>query len=85
MMLQCEECDSWILLYSQNKLKQHQHLQLQMTLEDYTFTCGVKLTDLELTEEINMYSRDINCGEPIEKLYYAAKYPVYSAKDVELK
>jgi len=46
-----------------------------MTLEDYTYTCGVKLTDLELPEGINTYSRDINCGEPIEKLYYAAKYP----------
>ena len=85
MMLQCEECDSWKLLYSQHKLKRHQrlNLQLQKALEDYTFTCGAPFTDLELPEEINVYSRDITCGEPIEKLYYAAKYPpicVYCAR-----
>jgi len=33
-----------------------------------------------------VYSRDITCGEPIEKLYYAAKYPpvcVYCTKDIK--
>ena len=83
MMLQCEECDSWRLLYSLHKLKRHQRLQLQKALEDYTFTCSAPFTDLELPEGINVYSRDITCGEPIEKLYYAAKYPpicVYCAR-----
>ncbi|XP_065895962.1 uncharacterized protein [Dysidea avara] len=86
MMLQCEECDSWRLLYSQHKLKRAQRLQLERALKDYTFTCGASMSDLELPEGLNVYARDIACGEPIEKLYYAAKYPpicVYCAKDIE--
>ena len=75
----------WRLLYSQYKLKRAQHLQLERALQDYTFTCGAPLKDLELPEGLNISARDIACGEPIEK-YYAAKYPpicVYCAKDVE--
>ena len=28
------------------------------------------MSDLELPEELNVYARDIACGERIEKLYY---------------
>ena len=75
MMLHCEECDSWRLLYSQHKLKVAQRLQLKRDLRDYTFTYGASMSDLELPEGLDVYARDIACGEPIEKLYYSAKYP----------
>ena len=52
-------------------------MQLQTAPEDYTFTCGAPLSDLELPEGINVHSRDITCGEPIEKLYYAANIPQF--------
>ena len=74
MMLQCEEYDSWRLLYSQHKLKRAQRLQPERVLSDYTFTCGASMSDLKLPEGFDVYA-SIACGEPIEKLYYAVKYP----------
>ena len=54
-------------------------------LNHYTFTCEAPLEDLELPEGLHVYTQNIACGEPIEKLYYCAKYPpicVYCAKDI---
>ena len=76
MMLQCEECDVWRLLYSQKKLTYREHTQLEEALSDFTFTCGALLQDLDLPGKLaDVYVRDIVCGEPVEKLYYSAKYP----------
>ena len=45
-------------------------------LADFSFTCGAPLQDLELSGKlVNVYIRELSCEDPIEKLYYTAKYP----------
>jgi len=49
--------------------------KLQTALEDISFTCGAQLQELEFTGWLkDAYTRDISCEDPIEKLYYSAKY-----------
>ncbi len=75
MMLECEECGMWRLLYARRKLKAAQRRDLEHALEDWTFTCGAQLQDLDLPGDLGeVYVREMSCGEPIEKLYYSAKY-----------
>ena len=52
-------------------------------LEDISFTCGAQIQDLGRLNEV--YTRKMNCMEPIERLYYSAKYSpvcIYCAADV---
>lgn len=75
MMLECEECSMWRLLYARKKFKAAQRRNLERALEDWSFTCGSQLQDLDLPGELGeVYVREMSCGEPIEKLYYSAKY-----------
>ena len=54
---------------------------------DVSFTCGSPLQDLELPGRLAIvYVRDISCEQPIERLYYTAKYPpicVYCAHSLD--
>ena len=87
LMLQCDECGMWRLLYSKLKLTKRERSDLQVALEDVSFSCGASLQDLQLPGRLdNVYARELSCGEPIEKLYYSAKYSpicVYCACDME--
>ena len=87
LMLQCDECAMWRLLYSRFKLTKKEKSDLQQAIEDISFTCGAPLQDLELPGRLNeVYTRELSCGEPIEKLYYTAKYSpicIYCADDVD--
>ena len=40
MMLQWDECDSWQLLDSQNKLSHQEWKDLEEAAADYSFKCG---------------------------------------------
>ena len=88
LMLQCDECGMWRLLYSKLKLTKKERADLEVAVEDVSFSCGASLQDLELPGRLdNVYTRELSCGEPIEKLYYSAKYSpicVYCACEVEL-
>lgn len=65
----------WRLLYSRYKLTRQEKAQLQFAIEDLSFTCGAPLQDLNLPGRLNdVYTRQLQCEEPIEKLYYSAKY-----------
>ena len=87
IMLQCDECCKWRLLYCKFKLTRKERADLQTGLQDVSFTCGAQLQDLELPGRLNeVYTRIMSCEQPIEKLYYSAKYSpicVYCAEDVE--
>ena len=89
MMLECEHCGRWRLLYCQQKLTKQERESLQEALADVSFTCGAPLQELELPGKLaNVYVRDISCEEPIERLYYTAMYPpicVYWAHSVSDK
>lgn len=75
LVIQCSECDMWRLIFSKYKLKPEQQRELQLFLDDFTYTCGSKLVDLLPPEEYKYVEiRDHSCNDPIEKLYYSAKY-----------
>lgn len=87
LMLQCDECSMWRLLYSRFKLTRKERADMQVAIDDISFTCGAPLQDLQLPGRLSeVYTRELSCGEPIEKLYYTAKYTpicIYCADDVE--
>lgn len=85
MMLECTECDMWRLLYSKKKLAKCDRMELQRHLDEWEFTCGSQLQDLQLAGPLaEVYVREMSCYEPIEKLYYSAKYEsicIFCARD----
>ena len=85
IMVQCAECDMWRLVFSKYKLKKQQKEDLQRLLDDYMYSCGASLKDLNLPPEFNKVDlRDHDCFDHIETLYYSAKYQpicVYCAQD----
>jgi hypothetical protein len=77
IVVQCDNCDMWRLIFSKYKLKIEQREYLQQLLSNlsYTCTCGSQLSDLNLPVEFdNVEIRVHQCGDIIEKLYYSAKY-----------
>ena len=77
LMLQCDEFGIWRLLYSCHKLTKKEQNHLQIAIKDVSFVCATHLQDLEIPGPgrlNNVYTQKISCGEPIEKLYYTAKY-----------
>ena len=78
----------WRLLYCKTKLKKTQRTSLESLLDNYSYTCGSSLQDMELPEPFSeVYVRNINCYDPIEKLYYSAGYTpicIYCAEEVEV-
>ena len=84
-MLECEECGMWQLIYAKHKLS-NQRKAIQDMLEGMSFSCGSSLQDLDLPSDLvdEVFTRDFNCTDPIEVLYYSAKYDpicIYCAKD----
>ena len=75
LMVQCEECAMWRLLYAPRKLSSVARQELESLLEDYTFSCGAALSDLELPSVLSeVCARDLQCYDPVEKLYYSMNY-----------
>ena len=73
-MVQCGECDKWRLVFSKKKLNKFQKEQLEKILADLDYTCGFLFDDIELPNGLQVYIKDHDCGDHIEKLYYAAEY-----------
>ena len=46
VMVQCEECKMWHLVYNKYKLKKPELAELNVAMNDYTYTCGASLSDL---------------------------------------
>ena len=67
----------WRLVYSKYKLTTAERATLNQALEEFTFTCGAVLSDLELREERldgeHVFVRGLCCYEPLEKLYYSVR------------
>ena len=50
-------------------------VKLQRVLDDFIYTCGSKLHDLQVPQEFeNVEVKDHSCHDPIEKLYYSVKF-----------
>ena len=77
MMLQCDKCGRWRLLYSKKKLKKHERDFLKQRRDGlmHMYTCGASLEDLHFDPPLNkVYVRDVCCSGHIEKLYDSAGY-----------
>ena len=75
LMIECDECGMWQLVYSTHKLIATQRKSLEKALDGLSFSCGAPLQELELSAELKMvFVRDLQCHNPIEFLYYSAKY-----------
>ena len=73
MVIQCEECQMWRVIYSKYKLKAEEKKALQKALEGMSYTCGSMLEDLQLSGKLaNVHIRDLKCYNPMEKLYYSS-------------
>ena len=85
LMLECEECGMWWLIYVKTKLTIAQHNILETTLDGMSFSYGAPLQEFDLSSDLinNVFVHNMSCHEPIEALYYSAKYKaicVYCAK-----
>ena len=73
----CDECEMWHLLYLKRKLKPREQQELERSLDGMSFSCGAQLQDCESVppylKEV-VFVRKMSCQEPIEKLYYSAKF-----------
>ena len=83
----CEECGMWRLVYAKRKLTKVEASKLNAALDGLSFSCGSPLQDLDLEDCIQseVYVQDLQCGEPVEPLYYAANFQdicVYCCEEV---
>lgn len=76
IMVECEECGMWRLVYATKKLTKQQQRTLMSALDGMSFSCGSPLQDLEVDDELKdaVFVKSLNCCEPVEILYYTAKY-----------
>ncbi|KAL5496676.1 hypothetical protein EMCRGX_G013014 [Ephydatia muelleri] len=76
MMLMCDVCEMWRLVYSRRKLKQNEKKELEKGLDCVSFSCGAQLQDSDVPEYLKdaVFVRKMSCEDPIKKLYYSAKF-----------
>ena len=51
-IVQCEQCGMWRLIYSPNKLKTEDKRLLERKLDNFAFSCGTTLEELDLPEHM---------------------------------
>ena len=76
MMLMCDECEMWRLLYSKRKLKAQEKVEVEQGLNGQSFSCGAQLQDSDLPDYLKeiVFVRKLACEDPVERLYYSAKF-----------
>lgn len=52
MIVQCEECGRWRLIYSKKKLASQNKKELKKKLSGFDFSCGSSTADLDLCDEL---------------------------------
>ena len=75
MMLMCDECSMWRLIYSKQKLKSAEKFQLERALDGLSFSSGAQLQDADIPEHLKdtVFVRRMSCKEPIEKIVVFSK------------
>ena len=73
LVIQCDECDKWRLLFSKRKLSVSQRKKLEEIITDVSYSCGATTDDLLLPETLaGVGVQTHDCGDPIEKIYFSA-------------
>ena len=52
LVIQCEECQLWHLLFSKRKLNSQNIAELEKVIEDISYTCGASFEDIQLPDDI---------------------------------
>ena len=77
MVVQCEECKMWRIVYSKYKLTDSELEIIKSILDNYTYTCGSSMGDLHLCGRLSTVCiRNIRCHEPLEVHYYALDHEI---------
>ena len=73
MVVQCEECGMWWIVYSKYKLTDNESEIIKSILDNYAYTCGSSMEDLNLCGKLSTHVciRIVRCYEPLEVHYYA--------------
>ncbi len=80
LLVECEECSMWRLLFCKFKLNYQEVCELEKALDDISYTCGMLFAELELPGRLkNVCVKDHKCYDPIEKLYYACDFELICA------
>ena len=78
MMLMCDECEMWRLLYAKRKLKKQERIEVEQGLNGLSFSCAAQLQDSDLPHYLKniVLVQKLACEDPVEKLYsnYSAKF-----------
>ena len=81
LVIQCDECGKWRLLYSRKKTAKAQRDELQEIIEMLTYSCGSRLQDIQDTsaevDQENFAKANLSCTSPIEVPYYSSNYELY--------
>ena len=76
LLIQCDDCEMWRLLFSKTKLSSASVMKLSAILEDISYTCGATLDDITLPDDLqSVCIRSHRCHDPVEKLYYSCQFP----------
>lgn len=87
LVIQCEECQLWRLLFSKKKLNSQNIAELEKVIEDISYTCGASFEDIQLPDDIEVFVKIHSCNDPIEKLYYSCGFQaicVYCGSTLQL-
>ena len=75
VLIQCDECGMWRLLFSKQKLNYQELSELERSLDDVSYSCGLSLSELDLPSRLKGVGvKDHRCNDPTEKLYYSCDF-----------
>ena len=75
LVIQCEECEMWRLLFSKSKLNPQSIKNLESILEEISYTCGASFSDVDMPNDLKSVCIRIHkCFDPVEKLYYSSGF-----------
>ena len=84
LMLMCDECAMWCLVYSKRKLNTKERQQLDSASSGLSFSCSSPLQDATMPKALAdiVYVKKLWCNDRVETLYYSANHCVYWSTDL---
>ena len=73
LLVECEECGKWRVLYSKHVLKKQQVQKIEQELERLDYSCGSVFTNIDADNDALaqvLVRKNLTCSEPIEIPYY---------------
>ena len=81
VLVQCDECDKWRLLFSKRKLSARERTLLQGIIDNVSYSCGVTIDKLILPDTLkNVGIKSHICSDPIEKILLSLSAFIVAAR-----